>query len=432
MNQTYPLLEKDVVCADEPCLLNGTHVPALDFDVNHFVGVSEYWHTTHGIFEMGHKDKAYDLNTYQTRVSKFCSTDWKKIQQGLGNHEWGKEVDEKTAIEVCFKASWIINILHEGIGIPRVGLENNSIGGYNGTKAVLDKAKEKGFTDSFRAVNKIGDTELSWTLGKMVLYASSQIPALDAKFPVGFGSNILDGLPPDFQYADFLHARPKNTSNMHETPLDPNIEDWRDTLLTSQSPRRIPGLLLFILILCLAVYLLCGRERRTRLFRKIFRSSHPHSRRRKLLLPIKVPFFHSSNSSSGGAYERVLEDGAAADQFELSHADADPDSDLDVENDNSDDSAGSWTVKSSGWATPRIVGGSAGAGGLPESNYFDPGGPGIGLGISGNPMGRSGLVGRTESRERLFTLGMGDVGRKSRRGSPTRGKTPALGILAED
>lgn len=44
LNQTYPLLGKDVVCENEPCLLNGTRVLALDFDVNHFIGISEYWH----------------------------------------------------------------------------------------------------------------------------------------------------------------------------------------------------------------------------------------------------------------------------------------------------------------------------------------------------------------------------------------------------
>lgn len=98
---------------------------------------------------MGHKEKAYDLNTYQTKVSKFCSMKWENIRKGIKQHEWGKKVDEKTAVEVCFKASWIINILHEGIGVPRVGLEDNRVGSYIGTKDVLNKVKDKGFTDSF-------------------------------------------------------------------------------------------------------------------------------------------------------------------------------------------------------------------------------------------------------------------------------------------
>ena len=65
LDRTLPLLNKDKPCEDEPCLLDGVHVPAIDFDVNHFVGVSEYWHTTHGIFEMGHGDRQYNFAAYK-------------------------------------------------------------------------------------------------------------------------------------------------------------------------------------------------------------------------------------------------------------------------------------------------------------------------------------------------------------------------------
>ena len=143
LSKTFPLLDKDAPCPDAPCLLHGVHVPAIDFDVNHFVGVSEYWHTTHEIFEMGHKDKAYDFKTYQERVNEFCSKPWEEIEAGISKHQWGKKVDETTALEVCFKASWLINVLHDGIGVPRTGLEEMTPG-INGTKAVLDKTKEKG------------------------------------------------------------------------------------------------------------------------------------------------------------------------------------------------------------------------------------------------------------------------------------------------
>lgn len=459
LNQTYPLLEKDAICENEPCLLSGVHVPAIDFDVNHFVGVSEYWHTTHEIFEKGHEEKAYDLNTYQQRVSEFCSMDWKTIQIGIDNHSWGKKVSKQTAIEVCFKASWLINILHEGIGIPRVGLENIQGGDLNGTKELLHSAKEKGFTESFRAVNKISDTEVSWTLGKMVLYASSQIPPLADKSPVGFGNNTLSGIPVDFQLAGsslftsppitITSSNSTSTSSPHSNPSSDAA--WHDTLFEGQSPRRIPGLILFILILCFAAVLLCGRERRKSLFRKLFRrTSRPHSqshiryRKRKFSPPFKVPFFRSSVSSNGsGTYERVLEDGTAVDRFELDSAvDAYEDSEGErADNEHSDDSTGSWTGKSSGWATPRVIGGTNGNGkGVGE--YFDSvgsnasvvgGGNGnaaVGLGI----LARSGLVGRTESRERLvgMTGAAGEAGRRSRRVSPVRGGRGALGILSED
>ena len=384
LDRTYPLLDKDAPCEDEPCLLHGVHVPAIDFDVNHFVGVSEYWHTTHEVFEMGHKDKAYDFNTYQQRVKDFCSDKWATIAEGIEKHQWGKKVDEKTAVEVCFKASWLINLLHEGIGIPRVGLEETS-SSHNGTEDVLQSAKDKGYTDSFQAVDRIDDTEVSWTLGKMILYASSQVPPLDASLPVGFGTNNRGGdFPTNFQYAGpkvISASSPVNKTHEDGSSTVPDSEEdtWHDTLFLDQTPRRIPGILLFVLILCFAVFLLCGRDRRQRLYRRIGLHASTTPRRRKPISSKLPSIFRSS--SSGGAYEQLLEDGVAADQFELADAD----------------------------------------GGDGESS--DSSGQSLGLGIRGGLVGGAGS--RTESRERLVGLD----GRRSGRGSPTRGR---LGKLLED
>ena len=492
LQKTYPLLEKDAICEDEPCLLNGVHVPAIDFDVNHFVGISEYWHTTHALFEKGHdEEKTYDLNTFQRRVTDFCRMDWKDIKKGLEDHNWGKKVTKEIAAEICFKASWLINILHEGIGIPRIGLENN----HNRTKELFHSDKGKEYTSSFQAINKIDDTEVSWTLGKMVLYASSQIPPLSDKSPVGFGSNIGSGIPPDFQYAGstlsaVTPTTPKNTTTTPNTPLP--AEDWQDTLFANRSPRRIPGFFLFILILFVATFLLCGRDRRKTLYRKFFRppssssSSRPHhsrTRKRKKFYPsIKVPFFFRPSSSGRGVYHHhdhhqhpnSLENGhqPMTDPFELGTVEPYQDDDSEGQaGDNehySDDStgSGSWTGKSSGWATPAIIGGGGGAkpssaggsGGLVD--YFDktpssfsstttintknldavvpmatpgvdPKNNGLGLGI----LTRSGLVGRTENRDSSSLVGMlpsmGDVakGRRSRRVSPAppRGRLRGAG-----
>lgn len=366
--RTLPLLEKDHICEDTPCLLNGVHVPAIDFDVNHFVGVSEYWHTTHEIFQESHKDKAYDFNTYQQRVSDFCSQDWDVIHKGIDKHEWGKKVDEQTAIEVCFKASWLINILHEGIGIPRVGLEATPDSMNNGTKKLLNNAKEKGFKASFQAVNKIDDTEVSWTLGKMVLYASSQVssPEHDA-LPVGFGSNLL-GIPADFQYAG-------SAKTVHIDNITSTEDHWHSKLFRASSPRRIPGFLLFLFILSIAVYLLCGRSRRQRIYSRFGSPS-----RKRGIFKGKVPFWRSNTSL--GTYERVLEEGAN-DDFELGSVD---DSD---ELEASDSSSASHGSKTSGWATPR----SRNNNGLADGRErFDNLGSGQGLGLVGNPMNRSGYV----------------------------------------
>ncbi|KAI4205762.1 MAG: hypothetical protein LQ350_000259 [Teloschistes chrysophthalmus] len=382
LKKTFPLLDKDAPCEDEPCLLHGVHVPAIDFDVNHFVGVSEYWHTTHEVFEMAHKDKAYDFRTYQERVIEFCSKDWHVIQEGVQKHTFGKKVDEGRAIEVCFKASWLINILHEGIGIPRVGVEGLAPSGHNGTKEVLANAKNKGFTDSFQAVDKIADTEVSWTLGKMVIYASSQVQPKGDSLPVGFGSNVA-GLPEDFQFGGLAKGTFTNSTGE---------KGWHDTLFSGDSPRRVPGFLFFVVIICVATFLLCGRERRQRAYSKLgLNTNHrPGPAKRRGLFGSKLPFFRSK--SSHVAYERVLEDGPAAEEFALGPLEGDED------NHYSDSSAssGSRAGRASGLATPRIH-----ESGSQDFYEHSNSSQNFGLGISGNAMGRSGLTGRTDSKDKL-------------------------------
>jgi golgi apyrase len=381
LRSTYPLLDKDAPCEDEPCLLHGVHVPAIDFDVNHFIGISEYWHTTHEIFEMAHKDKAYDFNTYQQRVHDFCQQDWSSIQASVAKQEYGKKVDEQTAYEVCFKASWLINMLHNGIGIPRVGLETTS-DGHNGTKEVLEQGKEKGFLDPFQAVNKIKHTEVSWTLGKMVLYAASQVPPVDeSSLPVGFGSNE-PGIPIDFEYPGGS-ARPMISNNsISDAEEESLVESIHDTLFNSDSPRRVPGLLFFLLIVFIAGFFLCGRDRRSRFYRNIFGSS----RKRGGFFSGKIPFLSKRNAP---VYERVLEEGDRLQDpaaFELGDVDSD------------DSEQARPRTPGSGWGTPRKK---------PR--------PGV---ATSDSIDRSGLVVRTESRERLALHN----GRKSRTGSPARSK----------
>ncbi|KAF2248797.1 hypothetical protein BU26DRAFT_305942 [Trematosphaeria pertusa] len=404
LHQAYPLLEKEKECLDSPCLINGQHTPAIDFDVNHFVGVSEYYHTTHEIFEMAHRDDdGYDFKSYQKGVNEFCSQSWKDIEKGIAKNKWGKKVDAETALEVCFKASWLINVLHDGIGVPRVGIEDLN-GNHNVTKAKIGGGKTKGFLNPFQAVNKINDVEVSWTLGKMVLYASSEIPAPSTEaLAVGFGSNE-PGIPDDFQYPGGSYHAYSGTE-----------DDWHDRLF-SENPRRIPGFLIFILIVFVIGYMLCGRERRKiarqKLGRMFGRGGRPSLRRRRGF-PGKLFGLRSTPS-----YERVLEEGEPSNDFELgSFSDA-------SDNDHSDSTDGSRVGRTSGWATPQIKTGIA----EPGTPYVDSGtdliaqGAGLGLGppgAFGNAIERGGLMARTDSRERMAG------GRRSRANSPRR-KSPMM------
>lgn len=413
LRQTFPLLDKDAPCADPPCLLHGQHVPAIDFDVNHFVGVSEYWHTTHEVFDMGHKDRAYDFTTYQARVKDFCSEEWHDIEEGVADKKWGKKVDAKTAQEVCFKASWLINVLHDGIGIPRTGVDKNPGPGYNGTREIAPHRKDRGFLDPFQAVHKIEGMEVSWTLGKMVLYASGQIPpaAPDAG-PVGFGTNLIHT---DFQEAG-SHADP--------APVD-EADSWSDAVeeISEQAHARSMSVFLFFLLVLVGMgYFFRKRDRRTRLYRSFQR------RHRRPGSPRKSGrgFFSAGkiwgSRHSTAHYDRVLEDGEAAAEFELGDVDSADD------NDHSDSSGsnGSRLGRTSGLATPKMA-----VMNFDLNHYFEtPPAPEVG-GV-GKAFDRAGLVVRTESRERLVpTLQMLGAGRRSRAGSPTR-KSPLMMPLGED
>lgn len=289
-------------------------------------------------------------------------------------------------------------MLHDGIGVPRVGIEGLD-DSQNTTKAVLDNAKAKGFTDPFQAVNKINDIELSWTLGKMVLYASSEIPPpSEEALAVGFGSNAL-GIPADFQYPGGTPKAYESESNWHR--------------LFVEHPQQIPGFFIMIFIIVVIFCLILGKERRSAVkqsISRIFNSKQgkdPLHRRRGRSFPAKFFGFGGSSSANQQPYERVdLEDGELANEFELEETHLDS-----SDNELSDSSEESKLGRTSGWATPQIKTEPVSA-----PSYFGSttgelarDGMGLGLGLPGGAFELS----RTVSRERI----------KSRTSSPKRAKS---------
>lgn len=198
LKKVEPLLNKDAPCSHGPCPFGGVHVPNIDFSMSHFIGVSEYWYSSEHVFGLG---GPYDFIQYERAASKFCGRDWNDIlrqhdiskQQGHlgGDGEiekdgkvvdtgvWGDDVEISRLQMQCFKSAWLINVLHEGIGMPRIiDRGGNSTGDF---PEIRNKAAQKGLgRPIMQSLDVIGDTAISWTLGKMVLVASSEVPPLSS------------------------------------------------------------------------------------------------------------------------------------------------------------------------------------------------------------------------------------------------------------
>ncbi|KAG8772368.1 Golgi apyrase, partial [Serendipita sp. 397] len=202
LDQTAPLLNKDSPCVDIPCLFGGKRVPTIDFSVSRFIGVSEYWYSSEDIFGLG---GAYDFVQYERAATDFCMQEWGKIRAhhdklketttkgGAGGHvggdgelerdgkivalgNWNPRVELSRLELQCFKAAWIVNVLHEGLGMPRIVDPGGNVTNTKAVHQVNESAKGKGLgKPTFQSADTIDDTAITWTLGKMVLEASKEI-----------------------------------------------------------------------------------------------------------------------------------------------------------------------------------------------------------------------------------------------------------------
>ncbi|KAJ2603319.1 Golgi apyrase [Coemansia sp. RSA 1722] len=155
---TEPLLNK-TSCPVAPCLFAGVHAPEIDFGKQSFVGVSEYWYASHDYLGLG---GVWDVDKFESQASKFCQTPWADVLLMAS----GDAAALARLQMQCFKAAWLVNVLHKGFGVPRDQHAPDN------TDAVDRLAKS---TAPFRSVNQVGDVEVSWTLGALLLKVSQTI-----------------------------------------------------------------------------------------------------------------------------------------------------------------------------------------------------------------------------------------------------------------
>jgi Golgi apyrase len=272
------LLNKNTPCPDSPCLMNGVHVPPIDFSVSHFIGVSEYWYSSEHIFGLG---GAYDFVQYERAASKFCSRDWpgilKEHEESRERHrlggdgevevdgkivvagQWGPNVELPRLQMQCFKAAWITNVLHEGIGMPRIV----DPGGNSTTDAdkVVEEAEKKGLgrpRPTFQSLDSVGDIAISWTLGKMVLEASKEVrPLVKTAKPI---VDPIDDIE-DIEDSPIQPIRPFFSLDALEDKITPHLPSSLSRSSLGFSPVLF---FLYAAIICLLI-LLCPMRRRRRL-----------------------------------------------------------------------------------------------------------------------------------------------------------------------
>lgn len=181
LESMHPLLDKEAACTKPPCLFHGVHVPKIDFSVNHFIGVSEYWFSSHDVFGLG---GVYDFVDFQKAASDFCGKPWAELKQHLDAGDlFGPEVQLNRLQTQCFKAAWMVTVLHEGIGIPRIVDHKGAGDGTDHADEAQGKGEQKNL---FQSVNDIDGFSVSWTLGKAVLEASRDIPPAPGTLPSPF------------------------------------------------------------------------------------------------------------------------------------------------------------------------------------------------------------------------------------------------------
>ncbi|KAG0049939.1 Golgi apyrase [Gryganskiella cystojenkinii] len=209
------LLNKDKECSDIPCLFNGVHTPPIDFNINTFIGVSEYWYSSHDILGLG---GAYDYAEFERKSAEFCNSEWDDIKD---RPEYEGQLQERLEMQ-CFKSAWLSNVLHGGFGLPRFG-ERGAGGSKEQSNEVLEKADESINSKNwrpvpFRSINAIKDIQVTWTLGAMLLISSGSMGPTG--IGAGTGSSDHGGHKPTEQVLPPAKQGPPHEDTYPERMLD--------------------------------------------------------------------------------------------------------------------------------------------------------------------------------------------------------------------
>ncbi|KAF5093196.1 hypothetical protein D0Z03_002513 [Geotrichum reessii] len=240
--------------------VKGEHNVDFDFSINHLIGVSEYWDTTHDGFQMGGR---FDGNRLKIKLKEFCESDWADI---IKNNEAISDTknNKKKGIK---KQSLQLPGLVEG--------QNSNTGEH------IEELTD--YLNPLQSVEKINGVEYSWTLGRALMYATAEqnylLTGLNNSTGLFKNSDISEsGAFPLLEFGiEKTTVRPVFTSSVepphgkgkssHKSDDDDDSYDWED--MFEHHSKRVWGSLLFLLILVVILYLLLGKVRRAVIWQSI-------------------------------------------------------------------------------------------------------------------------------------------------------------------
>ncbi|KAJ3244207.1 Golgi apyrase [Chytriomyces hyalinus] len=165
LQKLNPYLRKSEPCKNEPCLFNGVHAPIDDIAKHRFIGVSEYYYTPTAVQGAG----SYHFDEFLKNAEIQCRSTWRELSDMYLELNPGTSklsiLEEQRLKLRCFKSAWVLEVLHDGFGIPKDQLvESDTVSGENREAT------------SFQPAMELNGFPISWTLGAMLFHVSSIIP----------------------------------------------------------------------------------------------------------------------------------------------------------------------------------------------------------------------------------------------------------------
>ncbi|KAK6205354.1 nucleoside diphosphatase [Scheffersomyces amazonensis] len=281
------------------CLLNDL-VPAFDFDVNHFVGVSGYWEAITNLLsydkstrdddgedEEGEDGKSkvedqsdtYDYKLIYQETSKLCSQQFSRLITLNKAKAPENRLSEDELTELCFKSSWVLNFLHLGLGFPRFGIDD-------------EKSQKNTHFKSLELVEELDGSAFSWTLGRALLYANDEyVQAFNNYTLISRGiseDQELEDLltrpglysssaPSDYHFGaeqNGIYPRPRfvkpdPNAKYHHYDYETNYKAESAESKWYIEPHRWYGIIIFMFLLGFIGWLMLGRSGRSLIFEKI-------------------------------------------------------------------------------------------------------------------------------------------------------------------